>query len=86
MTYEELLARYHQVLRDNANFGLENRHLRCVMIEAAHHIDQNKHPHLVRQLYQVASHWVNHEDNPYPQHDNIMNDQFSKYINTPVKP
>jgi len=81
MTHEELLARYHQVLRDNANFGMENRNLRCVMIEAAHHIDPNKHPHLVRQLYQVASHWINHEDNPYPQHDHIMNEQFNKYIN-----
>ena len=86
MTYEELLARYHKALRDNSSFGLEDRRLRCVMLEAAHHIDQNKHPHLVRQLYQVASHWVNHEDNPYPQHDNLMSEQFSKYIARPVKP
>ena len=83
MTYEELLERYHKAMRDNANFGVENRHLRCVMIEAAKHLDQNKHPHLVRQLYQVSSHWVNHEQNPYPQNDGLMNEQFSKYIHTP---
>lgn len=86
MTYEELLARYHKAMKDNADYGMENRHLRCVMIEAAKHLDQNQHPHLIRQLYQVSSHWVNHEKNPYPQHDNLMSEQFNKYINTPVKP
>ena len=86
MTYEELLARYHQAMRDNANYGMENRHLRCVMIEAAKHLDSNQHPHLIRQLYQVSSHWVNHEKNPYPQHDSLMSEQFSKYINTSEKP
>ena len=86
MTYEELLARYHQAMRDNANYGMENRHLRCVMIEAARQLDSTQHPHLVRQLYQVSSHWVNHEKNPYPQHDSLMSEQFSKYINTPEKP
>ena len=86
MTYEELLARYHQAMRDNANYGMENRHLRCVMIEAAKHLDSNQHPHLIRQLYQVSSHWVNHEKNPYPQHDSLMSEQFGKYINTPEKP
>ena len=86
MTYEELLERYHNAMRDNSNYGVENRHLRCVMLEAARHLDPQKHPHLVRQLYQVATHWVNHENNPYPQHDGLMSEQFGKYINTPVKP
>lgn len=86
MTYEELLARYHQAMRDNANYGMENRHLRCVMIEAARQLDSSQHPHLVRQLYQVSSHWINHERNPYPQHDSLMSEQFSKYINTSDKP
>lgn len=86
MTYEELLERYHQAMRDNANYGMENRHLRCVMIEAARQLDSSQHPHLVRQLYQVSSHWINHERNPYPQHDSLMSEQFSKYINTSDKP
>ena len=86
MTYEELQARCAVLTKNNSDYGAENRHLRCVMLEAAKHVDATAHPHLVRYLYSVSTHWVGPETNPYPQNDVTLTKQFEKYINTPIKP
>lgn len=86
MTYQELQEQNERLLKNNSDYGAENRHLRCVMLEAARHLDANQHPHLVRYLYSVSTHWVGPEKNPYPQNDATLTQQFEKYINTPEKP
>jgi hypothetical protein len=41
MTYQELQEQNERLLKNNADYGAENRHLRCVMLEAARHLDAN---------------------------------------------
>lgn len=79
---EDLMKQNEKILKQNSNLIQEIRNLRCAMIEAATCINPTYEPELFKYLISESSHFITHKVNPYPEHDDMLSDQYLKFLQT----
>lgn len=67
---------YERIIRQNEQLVKEIRNLRCVMVEAAGSINPSAEPVLFSQLMGSGQYFVDDRCNPYPEHDDLVSDQY----------
>lgn len=85
MTYEELLKKNNNIIEENKNLIQEIRNLRCVMLEAANHVNIIEDSELFKRLISDADSFVTHEDNPYPEHNDVVSEQYLLFLSKTLK-
>jgi hypothetical protein len=85
MTYEELLKQNNNIVEENKNLIQEIRNLRCTMLEAANHINIIDDPILFKRLISDANSFVTHEKNPYPEHNDVISEQYLLFLSKTLK-
>lgn len=85
MTYEELLNTNNNIIEENKNLIQEIRNLRCVMLEAANYVNIIEDSELFKRLISDADSFVTHEENPYPEHDDVISEQYLLFFSKNLK-
>lgn len=82
---EKLKKERDELFAGSSRLIRENRHLRCVMVEAASSIDATVEPHLFMQLTGDPEFFVHDQKNPYPEHDDHVSDQYAAFLSKSSK-
>ena len=77
---QDLLKKYNAILKENSGLIQEIRNLRCTMLEAANHVNIIEEPLLFKRLISDPTEFITHEKNPYPEHDDIISEQYLKVL------
>lgn len=77
---EDLQRQVNELQELNNRLLNEIRCLRCVMVEAATSISPVEEPILFSQLSGNPDHFVVNDINPYPEHENHVNEQYLTYM------
>jgi len=85
MIYEDSIKKYEKLLKENENLVQEIRNLRCTMLEAANHINIIDDPILFKRLISDANSFVTHEKNPYPEHNDVISEQYLLFLSKTLK-
>lgn len=73
---QDLQRQINQLQEVNNRLLNEIRNLRCVMVEAATSINPSVESLLFDQLTGEPEHFVTGDQNPYPEHDDHVSDQY----------
>jgi hypothetical protein len=73
---EDLQRQVNELQEVNNRLLNEIRSLRCVMVEAATSISPVEEPALFSHLSGNPEHFVTNDNNPYPEHENHVNEQY----------
>ena len=73
---EDLQRQINQLQEANNRLLIEIRNLRCVMVEAATSISPVEEPTLFSQLSGIPEQFVTNDNNPYPEHENHVSEQY----------
>jgi regulator of replication initiation timing len=77
---EELQRQVSELLEANNRLITEIQHLRCVMVEAATSVSPVDEPTLFSQLSGNPECFVTSDNNPYPEHENHVNEQYLSVV------
>lgn len=80
VSVETLNAENEKLREENRRLVEEIRALRCVMVEAAASINPTYEPILFAHLSGKPDHFVSHDNNPYPEHDDHVSAQYMDYL------
>lgn len=76
----QLQKKIDMLLDENRRLVEEIRNLRCVMVEAAASINPAQEPTLFAYLSGKEDHFVSHDINPYPEHDEHVSEQYMDFL------
>ena len=85
MTYEELLKKNNNIIEENKNLIQEIRNLRCVMLEAANHVNIIEDSELFKRLISDADSFVTNEVIPDPEHNDVVSEQYLLFLSKTLK-
>lgn len=73
---DDLQRQVNELQQANNRLLIEIQNLRCVMVEAATSISPVEEPTLFSQLSGNPECFVTNDNNPYPEHENHVNEQY----------
>ena len=79
-TEMQLRTKIERLEDENRRLVEEIRALRCVMVEAAASINPAYEPILFAHLSGKPDHFVSHDNNPYPEHDDHVSAQYMDFL------
>ena len=77
---DDLQRQVNELQEVNNRLLIEIQNLRCVMVEAATSISPVDEPTLFSQLSGNPEHFVTSDNNPYPEHENHVNEQYLSVV------
>ena len=77
---DDLQRQVNELQQANNRLLIEIQNLRCVMVEAATSISPVEEPALFSQLSGNPEHFVTNDNNPYPEHENHVSEQYLTVI------
>lgn len=80
VSIDDLQRQVNELQQANNRLLIEIQNLRCVMVEAATSISPVEEPALFSQLSGNPEHFVTNDNNPYPEHENHVSEQYLTVI------